>query len=375
MEEERTENLCPYCQAPVPGGLPVTNCPVCGTPHHAECWHENGGCAVYGCTGRVDDSAQGGRRHSAPPSHPSTPRSSAGPPRVAPAVSRRDWLPWLIPPLLAFGLALLISRGTSCRHRKRSSPLPALTAPSRPTPTPTLVPITVVTVLIPESRFTMGSKAGRPDEHPLHRVELRSYRIGRYEVTNEQYGAFVARANVSPPPSLSNPVLNDPKAPVVGVTWHEAMRFCRWMTSQHGKGYSLPTEAQWEYAARGKHNRSYPWGNSLGPREGHRCNRGGELDSFPYTAAVGRFPAGISPHKLYDCAGNAAEWCRDWYSSDYYAVAPMTEPDGPPTGRFKVVRGGSWETMALEDLRCTARSKAPPDIRLKAVGFRVVCEP
>lgn len=190
-------------------------------------------------------------------------------------------------------------------------------------------------------------------EKPQQSIYLDGYWIYKYEVTVAQYRKFCkATGGAMPdPPSIG---WRDDR-PVTGVTWQDAADYAKWA------GASLPTEAQWEKAARGTDGRIYPWGSSW---DASRCANSvkRELDG---PSAVGRYPKGVSPYGCYDMAGNAMEWCADWYDEDetYYATAPASNPKGPLEGTSRVLRGGSWDYYSASPLvfRCAARGGADPD--------------
>jgi len=231
-------------------------------------------------------------------------------------------------------------------------------------------------ILVPAGPFWMGSETGRMDERPRHRVELDAYLIDAYEVTNTRYALFVEaggystpslwspsgwawknRLHVSLPAHWANPMWNEPMQPVVGVSWFEAEAFCRYV------GKRLPTEAEWEKAARGDDERAFPWGNEW---DASRTN--GPPDGS-VTVRVGSYPTGVSPNGVHDMAGNVWEWVVDWYESDYYARSPERNPPGPPSGRARVLRGGAWGYSPV-NLRASARYAAGPGTRSPDIGFR-----
>jgi len=230
-------------------------------------------------------------------------------------------------------------------------------------------------VLVPEGRFAMGSEAGAKDERPAREVRLGAYYIGVHEVTNAQFELF----------RPEHRKLRDPRAPlddcpVTNVTWDEARAFCEWLSEKEGFAYRLPTEAEWERAARGDSGSRYPWGEDppvAGGKVLANCLAGArgawKRDGFQYAAPVGSFPEGRSPFGVLDMAGNVAEWCADWYSATSYRDGPAESPAGPEKGTEKVVRGGSWNSPPV-DLRSARRSRLPPKTRSDEVGFRVVRE-
>ena len=205
-------------------------------------------------------------------------------------------------------------------------------------------------VLVPAGEFTMGSNEGNDDEKPVHRIHLDAYYIDKYEVTIGQYGEFLEANSFDPPPlwtTMAQPSYEN--RPVVNVDWKDANNYCKWA------GKRLPTEAEWEKAARGTDGRLYPWGND--PPDPLRANFGKDRATWNNHEAlvqVGQLKAGKSPYGVYDLAGNVWEWVNDWYDPDYYATSPSRNPQGPSSGKFKVIRGGSWD-LAPENLRSARR--------------------
>jgi iron(II)-dependent oxidoreductase len=206
---------------------------------------------------------------------------------------------------------------------------------------------------IPAGEFTMGAdqeqidalwqrmgwpagwKQSDQDESPAHKVYLDGFWIYRYEVTNEQYAKFVSATGRSAPSHWSGGRIPSglEKHPMWNVSWEDAKAYCEWA------GVRLPTEAEWEKAARGTDGRVWPWGNEWDPK---KCNAYGRADGFYYTAPVGSFPQGVSPYGVMDMAGNVWEWCADYYDDDYYAQSPARNPTGPTSGSERALRGGSW---------------------------------
>jgi len=215
-------------------------------------------------------------------------------------------------------------------------------------------------VLIPAGPFTMGSDSGDSDEQPVHEVTLDPFYIDQYEVTNARYADCVA-AGVCKLPGCATAYDNPDKVnhPVVCVNWEQANTYCEW------RGGRLPTEAEWEKAARSDDQRTYPWGENITCQ---LANYGGcEGDTTP----VGSYPDGVNPYGVYDMAGNVWEWVADWYDATYYATAPSLNPQGLDSGELKVLRGGSWN---YDDYgaRATDRSDYVPDIQVGSIGFRCV---
>ncbi len=221
-------------------------------------------------------------------------------------------------------------------------------------------------VPIPEGWFRMGSETGQDNERPVHRVWVDAFRLAACQVTNADYACFL-RANGSPPPPFwDDPNFSHPQQPVVAISWFEAEKYCNWLGALTGHGYRLPTEAEWERAARGgAEGQLFPWGDapphSL-PEYEKRWKTGPERVACyaPNTFA------------LYDICDNVHEWCSDWYQPDYYAVSPERNPPGPESGARRVSRGGSWRHH-VKVSRCAARSSIPAEFQYADYGFRVAC--
>ncbi len=224
-------------------------------------------------------------------------------------------------------------------------------------------------IYIPAGSFTMGAdesdlEAGE-QEAPKHKVSLSAYWIDETEVTNGMYARCVDQGACSPPVNLYSKThtsyFGDPaftKHPVIYVGWEDARDYCRWT------GRRLPSEAEWEKAARGTDVRIYPWGEN--PPGLKFANYGGLIGD---TTPVGSFPSGRSAYGVLDLAGNVAEWVSDWYDQDYYSNSPFQNPAGPTAGVFRLIRGGSWFTQG-NSLRTTFRMWNYPDLRSDTVGFR-----
>lgn len=167
-----------------------------------------------------------------------------------------------------------------------------------------------------------------------------------------------ARNNVTQPQYWTDAKWNEPRQPVAGVAWYEAEAFCRF------SGKRLPTEAEWEKAARGPDGRKYPWGNQWEPS---RANS--DESKLGKTAPVGSYPSGVSPYGVHDLAGNAWEWVADWYDKSYYKQSPERNPPGPSSGQSRVLRGGAWSFNPIA-LRTALRFSVTPDLRYYYFGFR-----
>jgi sulfatase modifying factor 1 len=219
---------------------------------------------------------------------------------------------------------------------------------------------------IPEGWFLMGSDGGQDCERPIHKVWIDAFLLSTTQVTNSEYDCF-ANATASPaPPFRHDPNFNHPAQPVAGVSWHEAAAYCDWLSTQTRRGYRLPTEAEWERAARGGiEQKQFPWGDDppqLRPDYAARWQTGPEPVARYAPNAFG----------LYDICDNVHEWCSDWYDAHYYCVSPDRNPPGPASGKRKASRGGSWRHH-VKVARCSARSSIPPQFQYADYGFRVAC--
>lgn len=214
-------------------------------------------------------------------------------------------------------------------------------------------------VEIPAGWFWMGWEAGAAAERPRHRVYLERFAIGTHPVTNAEYADFVAAGGAAAPPFWEDPRFSAPRQPVVGVSWDEASAYCGWLTIATGVPYRLPTEAEWEKAARGGlDDARYPWGDDAIPGSGPLPG--------PPPVASGQ-PNGYG---LTDLSGCVHEWCLDWHDDGYYAVAPERDPRGPAGGVRRVSRGGAWRHQNPWS-PVAHRSSLPPHLRYSDYGFRV----
>ncbi len=232
-----------------------------------------------------------------------------------------------------------------------------------------LDPVPMVT--IPAGEFLMGNPegTGREDERPQRSVYLDEFAIDQVEVTNERYMVFVKAIGHRTPP---NPYGTGPlqsikgieQLPVVQTTWYDAKAYCSWAKKR------LPTEAEWEKAARGTDGRLYPWGND--PPTAKRANIDREWEDEHTLHAVGSLPDGDSPYGVKDMAGNVREWVSDWYDADYYQHAPNRNPQGPDKkGVVRSIRGGSWHSPA-SDITTSARGRGGFALQTHGTGFRCV---
>ena len=221
-------------------------------------------------------------------------------------------------------------------------------------------------VTIPAGEFTMGdnSTEAEANEKPEHQVSLSQYEISKYEVTFDQYDYFCDDTRRAKPESMA---VGRGKHPVINISWEDANAFCAWLSEKtEGKRFSLPTEAQWEKAARGTGKFRYPWGN-----DSPTCVLANYNNCIgTATAVVGSYPNGQSPYGVLDMAGNVWEWCNDWYDGNYYNISGNNDPQGPVSGTTRVVRGGCYSSNA-DNIRTTERSSHDPKRSFQYVGFRI----
>ena len=285
------------------------------------------------------------------------------------------------------------------------APIPATPTPKSPTgtpPAPSAEPHDIQTrpkdgmpmVYVPGGTFLMGSTDAEVDqalarcresylycndwfyttEAPQHQVTVDGFWIDRTEVSNAQFRRCVeAGACQAPTPcgerELAYPDLSRAKHPVVCVDWHDAQAYCAWV------GARLPTEAEWEYAARGQEGHAYPWGHEPAGALQNYCDANcteswadqAVDDGYARTSPVGSYPEGASWCGVLDMAGNVYEWVGDWLGA--YAAEAQTNPSGPATGQDRVLRGSSWKSFQ-DRARTAARSSGEPGTRLDHMGFR-----
>lgn len=244
----------------------------------------------------------------------------------------------------------------------------------------------------------MGAADAEEDERPVHRVYVSEFFIGRFPVTHDDYVRFV-KATGYPPPSVRRlPLIatggrealfvelaasyvwvnGDPPPgcashPVVLIRYDDAVAYCLWLSAALGRVVRLPTEAEWEKAARGgAEGERYPWGGDIYPS---RCNY---LADPAVKRQRGTRPTGTYPPNAYglcDMTGNVWEWVSDWYGADYYGTGDSQDPRGAASGNMRIVRGGSWVNDNVSMLRCAYRHKVPPDTYAYSIGFRIACTP
>ena len=254
-------------------------------------------------------------------------------------------------------------------------------------------------MLIPAGEFFMGSDDGEDDERPVHRVQLDDYLIGVQPVTNAEYARFVRATGHRPPAIYELPLVvtaggrdrektframgqsyiwpeSEPPAdrldhPVTLVRWEDAVAYCAWLAAETGRPMRLPTEAEWEKAARGgAAGKRYPWGDRLDR------NMANFLTDPTMKLAHGTTRCRSYPpngYGMFDMTGNVWEWVQDWYDPLYYSSSPEDNPAGPRQGSLRVLRGGSWLVADVRMLSCSHRHKVPPDTYSYGIGFRVGC--
>lgn len=227
-------------------------------------------------------------------------------------------------------------------------------------------------VYIPSGEFTMGDNtrynwsfllAYNIYDGPEHTVYLDAFYMDKYEVTNEQYKKFVEETGYHRPSCWNDARFNRPNYPVVGVTWEDAVAYAKWA------GKRLPTEAEWEKAARGTDKRLWPWGNKFDKEKCTVWESDYREAGLRGTTPVGKYEKGNSPYGCFDMAGNVWEWCADYYDQNYYSVSPSKNPFGPDSGLQRVVRGGGFLYFG-HYARCAARYRVPWYAQSPQIGFR-----
>ncbi len=223
-------------------------------------------------------------------------------------------------------------------------------------------------IAVPAGEFLMGCDTGAENERPAHRVFVDKFAIGRFALTNQLYQIFIENTGHQAPQGWNDPRFSDPDQPVTSVSWFDATAYCTWLSEKTGKRYRLPTEAEWERAARGGlEGKLYTWGDEppqLQPNYSELWSGGPER--------VGqRTPNGFG---LHDISENVHEWCSDWFDEHYYLVSPEHNPRGPTTGTRRSSRGGSWRHQ-IKITRVAARSSIPPEFTYSDYGFRVAMSP
>lgn len=279
-------------------------------------------------------------------------------------------LPAAAPPPAAISAA---TRATDNQHRAPFIPQPPTqnAQPTTRTPQISRLSFEPEMILIPVGEFLMGSdpkqdKAAYSNEQPQHTLYLPDYSIAKTPVTNAQYAAFVKATGYKAPQYWQNDKISQDKDmhPVVYVTGNDAMAYCKWLAKTTGKPYTLPSEAEWEKAARGTDGRLYPWGNTF---DKSKCNV--HASGIGDTTPVDRYPQGASPYGVLDRAGNVWEWTRSLFKS--YRYDPADGRENLEVGGIRVLRGGAWYSDDPAFARCAYRTGLNPDSRYGNSGFRV----
>ncbi len=213
----------------------------------------------------------------------------------------------------------------------------------------------------------MGQADGRDEERPVHEVTVDPFGLAECQTTNEQYAVFCRETGRRPTKFHNDPNFHHPQQPAAGVSWFDSIAYCDWLSAKTGRRFRLPTEAEWEWAARGGLKGTlYPWGDAP---FSERDNYGLRWRNGPEVVGTS-LPNGFG---LYDMCENVHEWCSDWYGPEYYAVSPARNPQGPPSGSRRSSRGGAWRHH-IKIARCAARSSIPPHLEYADYGFRVACD-
>lgn len=223
-------------------------------------------------------------------------------------------------------------------------------------------------IRIPAGSFLMGAAPNEPgardNERPAHLVHLDAFDLAVTQLTNAEYALFLAATNHREPKHWRDPLFSHPDQPVVAPSWFDASAYCAWLSEITGHHYRLPTEAEWERAARASEEQKlYPWGDA--PLE--------SLTNYTQRWKEAPEPVGRAEHNAFglaDIGANVHEWCSDWFDPGFYANSPARNPQGPPSGTRRSSRGGSWRHYTKVS-RCAARSSIPPGFEYADYGFRV----
>jgi formylglycine-generating enzyme len=224
-------------------------------------------------------------------------------------------------------------------------------------------------VAVPAGNFVMGLDSFDEVEKPQRTVSLQGFSIDAFEITNQEYNRCIEDGKCNPSAFADDPQSASPRQPVVGVTWADAATFCAWAKKR------LPTEAEWEKAARGTDGRLYPWGTEANCQRANYGTVAGINMGCPENpgrvVSVGSYGTGASPYGALDMAGNVQEWVADWYLDRYYSGAPSKDPQGPTQGEYRVIRGGSFGSLETQ-IETTDRKFGIPDMYGRSLGFRCV---
>ncbi len=208
----------------------------------------------------------------------------------------------------------------------------------------------------------------RDEENPRHRVIVSPFRLGRAQVTRREYQRFLDAGGHEAPPFWNEAAFGDPGTPAVGPSWEDATAYCRWIEEEWGEPVRLPTEAEWECAAKARREVTYPWGNKAPeslPDYERRWLEGPEpVDAYP----------SLHPWGFLGLGENVHEWCADWFDPNYYSVSPVHDPKGPTEGTRRSSRGGAWRHK-IRVSSCAHRSSLLPHMRYNDYGFRIATGP
>ena len=273
-------------------------------------------------------------------------------------------------------LAVTPAKGSVTAAREHAAAIPIDVASERARFPKFASTVGVEMLLVPSGVFNMGSEApeAAPNERPITQVTLSCYYLSRHPISNAQYEMF------DPGHARKRAPGADERHPVVYVSSGDAVKFCQWLSSRERRRYRLPTEAEWEYAARSSDGRKYPWGNQEGRGDlANFADRNTVFawsdreidDGFAESSPIGAFPVGASPFGIEDMAGNVWEWCLDFFEA--YRNTPKVNPHGAVSGAKRVYRGGSWKSR-FHSLRATTRGSNVPNYACNDLGFRIVCE-
>jgi formylglycine-generating enzyme required for sulfatase activity len=225
-------------------------------------------------------------------------------------------------------------------------------------------------VEIGEGWFWMGWDHGLPGERPRHRVWTDAFAVARFPVTNREYARFLEDTSAAPPPWWTDPRFGEPEQPVVGTSWFEAVAYCDWLSATTAARHRLPTEAEWEKAARGTDGRLFPWGEG----DEFDCDRANTDQCGDVVLPVGTASDGASPYGALDMAGNVWEWTQDYYAADTYESHDGPDPQGPAEGESRVYRGGSYGNLPTL-ARVTNRADTyNPAVGGAGLGFRCAAD-
>jgi formylglycine-generating enzyme required for sulfatase activity len=210
----------------------------------------------------------------------------------------------------------------------------------------------------------MGSESGQDVERPIHRVWVDRFALAGTQVSVAEYAAFLNASGHPPPPTWRDSNFNQPEQPVTAVSWFDAVAYCEWLSKATDLPFRLPTEAEWERAARaGIEGKLFPWGDD--PPQ----SRAAYEDRWKNGPEPVR-RSEPNPYGLYEMCENVHEWCSDWFEPSYYSQSPERNPQGPESGSRKASRGGSWRHH-IKVARCSTRSSIPPHFQYADYGFRV----